>query len=119
MKTNIGGLFSRINKWLFRERIEWEIYNQIAPHIHKEKDHGFPFGSPKELTGFSVSGGADAGRNLARIERTASTLPKAYGDAFRYIAYRDLNKRMQMYLELAEQSVQPQACDPRFVATRA
>jgi hypothetical protein len=53
------------------------------------------------------------------IEWTAAKLPKAYGDAFRYIAYRDLNERMKMYLEIAAERIQPKTCDPRFVARHA
>jgi hypothetical protein len=44
---------------------------------------------------------------------------KAEGDAFRYIAYSDLNERMWMYLEFASQRVHPATCDSRDIATRA
>ena len=66
-----------------------------------------------------IHGGLDAQIKLDLIERTAAKMPKAYGDAFRYIAYRDLNERMKMYLEIAERRIQPETCDPRLVATQA
>jgi hypothetical protein len=59
------------------------------------------------------------GLNLRLIGEMAGKMPKAYGDAFRYIAYRDLNERMKMFLEIAERRIQPETCDPHLVATRA
>ncbi len=53
------------------------------------------------------------------IEKRAARMPAAYGKAFRYIAYRDLNERMKMYLEIAERRIQPETCDSRLVATQA
>ena len=74
-------------------------------------------GVSQETTTLPSGGGASA---VARdCPGAAGKMPKAYGDAFRYIAYRDLNERMKMYLEIAERRIQPETCDPRFVATRA
>jgi hypothetical protein len=111
--------FANIRQKLFTARIDMEIFNRIAAHINGEKNHGYPFDSTDALAKLSIRGNHDALLNLDIIEQTAAKMPKAYGNAFRYIAYRDLNKRMKMYLELAERRVQPKACDPRFVARHA
>ena len=96
-----------------------EIFNRIAAHINGEKKNGYPFDSIDKLAEAHIQSGLDAQMKFDMIERTAAKMPKAYGDAFRYVAYRDLNERMKMYLELAERRVQPKTCDMRFVATRA
>jgi hypothetical protein len=41
--------------------------------------------------------------HLDIIERRAKLLPDTYGQAFRYIAYRDLNKRLKMYEEFVRE----------------
>jgi hypothetical protein len=87
--------------------------------MNHEADHGYPFSSLREMAEASSRKHLTAESTLRLIEQTASKMGKAEGDAFRYIAYRDLNDRMQMYLEFASPRVQPATCDPRFVATRA
>jgi hypothetical protein len=96
-----------------------EIYQKIFPHLNRNADHGYPFLSKDEMEKLFVRHELHARINLQLIERTAAKLPKAEGAAFRYIAYRDLNERMEMYLALAEERIQPETCGPRFVATRA
>ncbi len=119
MKKIIGKFFARIRQALFTARIEWEIYHKIFPHLNRHADHGYPFSSKDEMVKLHIRGGLDAQMRFDMIERTAAQMPKAYGDAFRYIAYRNLNERMKMYLEIAAERVQPETCDPRFVARLA
>jgi len=119
MKKIIGKFFAKIRQKLFTARIEREIYHKIFLHLNQVADHGYPFDSKDEMVRLHIRGNLTAQRNLDIIERTAGKMPKAYGDAFRYIAYRDLNERMKMYRELAERRVYHEECDPRFVATRA
>jgi hypothetical protein len=63
---------------------------------------------------------------VQEIERDITRMPKAYGEAFRFILYRELKAckemprdRVKMFKMLARQRVQPAACDPRFVARHA
>jgi hypothetical protein len=119
MKKIIGKFFAKIRQTLFTARIEREIYHKIFPHLNQHADHGYPFGSKDEMVRLHIRSGLDAQMKFDMIERTAAKMPKAYGDAFRYIAYRDLNERMKMYLEIAAERVQPETCDPRFVARHA
>ena len=116
---NIRKFFASIRQWLFAARIEREIYHKVFPQINGQANHGYPFESKDEMVSRHIHSGLDAQMKLDMIERTAARMPRAYGDAFRYIAYRDLNERMKMYLELAAERVQPKACDPRFVARLA
>lgn len=119
MKKIIGKFFASLRQKFFVWRIEREIYNKIFSHLNQEANYGYPFDSDEEFEKQRVYGKLDALLHFELIEKRAEKMPKAYGEAFRYIAYRDLNQRMKMYLELAERRVQPRTCDPRFVATRA
>jgi hypothetical protein len=56
---------------------------------------------------------------LREIEEAGKAMPRAYGEAFRYIAYRDLNQRLARYQTIAPRRIFPKNCDPRFVATHA
>lgn len=111
--------FANIRRKLFNWRVNREIFQKIFPHLNGEANHGYPFGSKDEMVQLHIHSGLDAQMKFDMIERTAARMPKAYGDAFRYIAYRDLNERMKMYLEIAARRVQPETCDPRFVARQA
>src|ERR1039457_3787851 len=119
MKKIIGKFFVNIRQKLLNQRVNREIFQKIFPHINKEADHGYPFGSKDEMVRLHIRSGLDAQMKFDMIERTAAKMPKAYGDAFRYIAYRDLNERMKMYLEIAAERIQSETCDSRFVARLA
>jgi hypothetical protein len=119
MKQRIGKFFTKISRALFTVRIEREIYHKVFPHICQEADHGYPFGSKAEFEKQCLFSELDAKLHVELIEKRAAQMPKAYGEAFRYLAYRDINERMKMYLELAERRVNPQTCDPHFVAVHA
>ena len=111
--------FARIGRKLFGLRVGKEIYQRIFPHLNREAEHGYPFGSNDEMANSANQKRLAVESMLRLIEQTASKMPKAEGDAFRYIAYRDLHERMWPYLEFASHRVQPATCDPRYVATRA
>jgi hypothetical protein len=95
-------------KWLMW-KIEREIYGCIFPYLRKEKNGDYPFRSDKELQKIILHGKLDAQLHLATIERQADEMGKAYGEAFRYIMYRDLNKRMLRYARLVQKRVPPRA----------
>ena len=118
-KGSFGKFVARIRRRLFELRVGWEICHKIFPHMNEEADHGYPFGSKDEKANSANRKRLAAESTLRLIEQTASKMGKAEGDAFRYIAYNDLNERMWMYLEFASQRVQPATCDPRDIATRA
>ena len=111
--------FASIRRKLFNRRVNREIFDKIFPHLNGRANHGYSFGSNDEMVRLHIRSGLDAQMKFDMIERTAAKMPKAYGDAFRYIAYRDLNERMKMYLEIAEEHIQPETCDPRLVARHA
>lgn len=111
--------FAKIRQKFFDWRVNREIFHKISPHLHYEGNHGYPFNSKDELAAAHIHAGLDAQSAFDMIERTAAKMPKFYGDAFRYIAFRDLHERMKMYLEIADERVHPETCDPRFVARHA
>jgi hypothetical protein len=113
MKQN-NSFFTTIRRKLFGNRINGEIFDKIFPHLNRTADHGYPFHSDDEMVEQHIRSGLDAQMKFDMIERTAAKMPKAYGDAFRYIAYRDLNERMEMYLEIAKERIQPKAGTPHL-----
>ncbi len=119
MITKLKLFFAKLRLKRFDRRVNQEIFQKIFSHLNGEANHGYPFDSDDEMVRLHIRGGLDAQIKLDMIERTAAKMPQAYGDAFRYIAYRDLNERMKMYLKIAERRMQPETCDPRLVATRA
>jgi hypothetical protein len=119
MKKIIGKFFANIRQNFFNWRVNQEIFHQISPHLRKEANNGYPFESKDDMVKLHVRGNLHAGLNLHLIGHTAAKMPKFQGDAFRYIVYRDLNERLEMYLTLAEECIQPEKCDPQFVATHA
>lgn len=116
---SIRTFFASIRQKLFEARMEREIYFRIFPHMNQEADHGYPFGSKDEMVRAHIHGRLQTRLDVDLIQQAAARMPQAYGDAFRYIVYRDLNQRMEMYMKLAEKRLQPETCDPRDVATCA
>lgn len=107
--------FAKIRRKQFNRRIENEIYQKIFAHLNGRANHGYPFDSDDKMIRLHIRNNLQAGLNLRRIGELAAKMPKAYGNAFRYIAYRDLNEFMERYLELAEERIyDPTLEDHRF-----
>jgi hypothetical protein len=119
MIQRISSFFAIVRQKLFEWRLESEIYGQVFPHLEKEGDHGYDFASDEELRRLIRHGNLDAQFHLEMITNEGKAMPKAYGEAFRYIAFRDINRRLAMYRAIATRRVQPKSCDPRRVATHA
>jgi|ERR1700733_10120645 len=117
--NTIKSFFAKIRQKFFNWRINWEIFHRISPHLRDEANNGYSFRSKDEMVRLHIRGNLHASLNLRLIERTAAKMPKFQGDALRYIAYRDLNERMEMYLALAEESIQPDSCESHLVPARA
>ena len=118
MKT-IGKFVAGIRQKMFAARVNREIFQEIFPHMRGDADRGYSFHSDDEIVRANIRGRLQTKLDLDLIDRAAARMPEAYGRAFRHIFYRDLQKRMEMYMEIAEERIQPETCDPRFVATRA
>jgi hypothetical protein len=126
MKNRIKSFFIGLRQNLFEWRLDSEIYGRIFPHLENERDHGYPFHSDEEFQKFCEDGEVKALPFVREIERDITRMPKGYGEAFRYILYRDIKTRGGMprsrgmlYQLLARRRVYRTTCDPRFVATRA
>lgn len=117
--SSLQSFVAKLRHRKFCERVEREILMDIFTQIQGEADRGYPFNNAEELRDHNARIGGDAKKHFAMLEDQFAQLPEAYGQAFRYIVYRDLDARMQQYLELARRRVQPETCDPRFVATAA
>jgi hypothetical protein len=111
--------FSNIRRKLLNWRVNREIYCKIFPHLNGRGNHGYPFNSEEEYEKACLYAELNAKLHFELIEKRAARLPEAYGKAFRYIAYRDLDERMKKFLEIADKRIQPKTCDPRFVARHA
>ena len=121
----LQSFFANIRLKLFVWRIDREIYDRIFLHLEKERDCGYPFNSDEELQKLCANRKFQHLPFVRDIELDITRMPKAYGEAFRYILYRDLegrskmpSERMKMFQMLAKRRVK-RKCDPRFVAVRA
>lgn len=103
----IKSFFAKIRYKLFVCFIEWEIYHKIFPHLLKRKMCEYPFSSDEELSRVNTQGLLNIERFSKIIGGRAEKMDKAYGEAFQYIMYRDLNKRMVMFERLIKQQTYP------------
>jgi hypothetical protein len=110
----IGKFIAFLARTLFCTRLEREIYGQVAPHLNRERDCGYPFASFDEIEAMAAQGKRELLERIELIERQAEHMGKAYGDAFRYIMYRDLNRRMLPYLNLAQWRIAPELRVPEY-----
>jgi hypothetical protein len=109
--------FASIRRKLFNRRVNREIFDNIFPHLNGHADNGYPFHSDHEMVRLHIRMNLQAGLNLRRIAEVAGRMPEAYGNAFRYIAYRDLNEFIERYLEIAEERIyDPTPEDHRLAA---
>jgi hypothetical protein len=90
---------------LFATRVEHEIYSKIFPHLEHENDHGYPFGTDEGMNALAQFDELRECLNL--LDSQTKAMPKAYGEAFRYIMCRDLNHRLRMYANLAQWRIPP------------
>jgi hypothetical protein len=123
--NTLTSFFNNIRYTWFVIRTEREIYNRIFPHLEQERDYGYPFDSDEEMRKLCQDGEIAALPFVQNIERDIVRMPKAYGEAFRYILYRELKARgtlprarMKMFRMLARVYIHPEPCDPKFIACR-
>ena len=114
-RNTIGSFLARMRQKHFRNQIEREIYNRLMAHLNGEKDYGYPFSSDAEIDALTET--LDVESLLGAIETHTQNMPKAYGQAFRYLLHRDLHERLSMYEQVARRHLR-RPCDPRFVATQ-
>jgi len=89
---------------MLARRVHREIKHRIFPQLCGGKNCGYPFkDSVEELEKLATFGALDAQLHLDIIERRAKELPDTFGQAFRYIAYRDINERLKMYEEFVRE----------------
>ena len=100
---SINSFFAKISQKLFNQHVHQQIEHGIFPQLCG-KQNGYPFGDSEEkLEELATFGELDVQLHLDIIERRSKQLPDTYGAAFRYIAYRDINARLEMYEKFARQ----------------
>jgi hypothetical protein len=101
--------------WRFHvRRLEKEISCRIFPHINCLADHEYPFRSEAELMKKTIGGSVEAKYYLNLIDRQADAMGKAYGEAFQYLMYRDLNERLRRYVSLVQDRVPAERRIPEY-----
>jgi hypothetical protein len=96
----------------FLAKVESEIQHDILPRLNGEP------GFKDELFRLYARSRLDLKVNTDLVERCARHMPKAEGEAFRYVVYRDLNRLLEMYLEFADQQI-PEPSGTRALAAAA
>ncbi len=94
--------------------VDFVIFHRIFPHLEREAVHGYEFNSDAELR--AATAALDVGTLLDSIDAQIAHMPKAYGDAFRYIMHRDIQQRLTMYARLAQRRLPARERIPRFAA---
>ena len=102
MTNKIKSFFAYFCFCVFTTRLEREIFHRIFPHLNGEKDHGCPFNWDQELWKQRHHGNLEVLYRIELIESQADHMGKAYGEAFRYIMYRNLNACLLPYVKLAQ-----------------
>ena len=115
MKNIIGKFFTQVRQKLLARRIHREIKRGIFPQLAGDRNCGYPFKNEDELWQRALRGELDAELHLKLLQK-AERMGQDYGQAFRYIMYRDLNARLKMYLEFVEKRTprRVDAAEPRF-----
>jgi hypothetical protein len=101
-----------IRRKLLARRIHREIKHRVFPQLAEDKNCGYPFQTEDELWQCALRGELDAELHQKLLQK-AECMGNNYGQAFRYIMYRDLNARMKMYLEFVEERTPRQAPAPQ------
>lgn len=108
MKTRKQSFFARLRQRFLMWRVEREIYGRIFPHLNRQVTGEYPFQSDDDLLKQSVGSGLEARYYINLIDCQAAAMGRAYGQAFQYIVYRDLNARLLRYLRLVQSRVSPE-----------
>ena len=83
-------------------RVELEIQQMILPHLKRQKDCRYPFTSKDELLKAYYRDLMKTKMNLKTIFSTAAEMPSPEGDAFGYIALREISAIVGAFTELAQ-----------------
>lgn len=118
MKNRISRFFAIIRQKLFTFRADREIYGRIFPQLRQEAECGYPFSSIKEMSLKNKEAFITTQSMLRMLEGATSKMPEAEGEAFKHIAYCDLQKRIWQQIEFATERISSSECDPQCVATR-
>ena len=87
-------------------RVELEIQQMILPHLKRQKDCRYPFNSEAELIKVYYRDLMKTKRELDAIFNAAAKMPRVQGDAFGYIALREISAIVGAFAELAQSSPQ-------------
>jgi hypothetical protein len=105
MKQRLNSLVSKLRHKTFEWIIEKEIFERLFPHLEREKNYGYPFMTDQEMA--TATSDLNVESLFRKLERKTHRMPKAYGEAFRHIMYRDIHSRLSNYHALAERRVNP------------
>ncbi len=106
----IRKFLAEIRRKAFTARTEREIYLKMFPHLNGEANHDYPFADDDGLARARVEAAMSFRNALVRLEHASRNMPQAEGQAFLYLALRDLNERTAMHLQFAED----RNCGPVF-----
>lgn len=86
----------------FAAQIEDEIHSRIIPHLNGLADHNYPFTDIDGLFKARLQGTIGVSRMLVKLDQAARKFSRVEYDAILFIAARDLNERLEQYLEFAQ-----------------
>src|ERR1019366_743575 len=82
-------------------RVSREIYRRIFPHLKRQADYGYPFHSKDEMIKLYYRGYLDAELGLKALLEAAMEMPTEEGDAFGYVAFREIGNLLNAFRQVA------------------
>ena len=107
-------LLANDQQQMLAARVDWEIQQMLFPHLKHKADHGYPFATPDEMTEKYVSDQLDATIELGELFVATGKMKQEYGDAFCYIAFREISRVVNTFCEVAKRQskIHPKILEP-------
>ena len=106
--------FANDQQQMLAARVEWEIRQMIFLHLKHKADYGYPFATPNEMMEQYASDQLNATIALDELFIATGKMRQEYGEAFCYIAFREISNVINAFLEVAERQskIHPKDVEP-------
>jgi hypothetical protein len=110
----VGKFIAEIQGELFTSAEAREVFLKILPTLNGDTIHGEPFTSEKALFKARLEGTIKVRHLLVKLDQASHSMTQTEANVFLYIVTRDLNMRMEQYLQFAQDQQRQLASDSRL-----
>ena len=103
MIRSLTKFLAKVRFTVFVWRMDYTIDDRVLAQLRYEKKCGYPFNTIEQMN--DQTRARDLRVFLDLIDEQTREMPKAYGDAFRYLMHRDLYDRIQRYVKLVQRRI--------------